>query len=345
MATESRTCAILYADVVKSSQITASAHKMHLLEFRERLASQSAALADIAYAKASDGDKIVLVGNTPAIIAEEALRIRNQFRDHDWERAGFSKPVEIRIGVDFKTVVLISEGGSVIGVTGQGMDMAARVEPIVAPGHVFCTATFRNLLTDEGVSNIHCEPLGERELDKGAGRVELFDMYWKREVGQHVPPAKAQTSAGAKPRMPRIKGQITDKDRDAFLRDTFVTIKAYFETAANQLSTEAQAIDATVQTIHALKFVCDVYVNGESKNRCKVWLSQGSYLEGIGYAEGNFSIDADNSYNETIRVEDDGHELYLEPMGMRSYGNRDDRLTPEASAEFLWETFIERLEH
>ncbi|UTW52536.1 hypothetical protein KFF05_03955 [bacterium SCSIO 12827] len=344
MATESRTCAILYGDIVGSSAIKGDMLKTQVASIVKMLAKQASSIDGILYAN-TWGDGIVVVGNTPAIIAEEALRFRDRFRNEDWENEGFPSPVHIRIGLDMNSVVLEIEGGLVTGVSGQGMVPAARIEQIVEANRIWCSPSFKHTLSGMGGSNIRFVSTGLQELPKGAGSMELFDL----SRADDPPPDSARPATagptGKAPRVPKIKGRITDRDRDDFLRDAFVTVKRYFETAANSVSNQYPEVAATIQTIHSLKFTCDVYVNGESKNRCKIWLSQGSYSEGIGYAEGSFSIDADNSYNETIRVEDDGHELFLNPLGMRMYGNHDKRFSPEEAAEFLWEMFIERLEH
>tara|TARA_R110002072_G_scaffold93042_1_gene206589 strand:- start:1161 stop:2195 length:1035 start_codon:yes stop_codon:yes gene_type:complete len=344
MATESRTCAILYADIVGSSTIKGDALKTRVAGLVKTLAKQASSVDGILHAN-TWGDGIVVVGNTPAIIAEEALRFRDRFRNEDWENEGFPSPVQIRIGLDMNSVALEIDGGEVTGVSGQGMNAAARIEPVVEANRIWCSPSFKHTLARMGGSNIQFASVGVQQLPKGAGSMELFDL--SRSDDPLPDSARPATSGqiGKTPRVPKIKGRITDRDRDNFLRDAFVTAKHYFETAANSVSNQYPEVDATIQTIHSLKFTCDVYVNGDSKNRCKIWLSQRSYSEGIGYAEGSFSIDADNSYNETIHVEDDGHELFLKPMGMRMHGNHDRRFSPEEAAEFLWEMFIERLEH
>ena len=344
MATESRTCAILYADIVGSSAIKGDALKTQVASLVKMLATQASSVDGILHAN-TWGDGIVLVGNTPEIIAEEALRFRDRFRNEDWENEGFPSPVQIRIGLDMNSVVLEIEGDEIASVSGQGMVPAARIEQIVEANRIWCSPSFKHTLSGMGGSNIQFASVGVQELPKRAGSMELFDLS---RADDPLPDTTQQTTTGLTrktPRVPKIKRRITDRDRDNFLRDAFVTVKHYFDTAANSVSSQYPEVDATIQTIHSLKFICDVYVNGESKNRCKIWLSQGSHSEGIGYAEGSFSIDADNSYNETIRAEDDGHELFLKPMGMRMHRNHDKRFSPEDAAEFLWEMFIERLEH
>lgn len=100
-----------------------------------------------------------------------------------------------------------------------------------------------------------------------------------------------------------------------------------------------------MQIVHSQKFVCDIYVNGDRVNRCKVWVSQGSYSDGILFSNGGYAIDNDDSYNERIRVDDDGHDLFLKPDGFYTYGYSDEnKLDANGAAEHLWEKFVEPLE-
>lgn len=318
MENEPRICAILFADIAKSSEVKGDILKTELARFVDSIASDLSNNDGIIYVN-TWGDGIVAVGRTCGILAEEALKIRDRFRNTDWSRKSFSNEVRARIGLDLRSIILVhnKDNGDVQDITGEGVDQASRLEPIVDTDHVFCTSTFRQHLGSEGVANVTATAIGERELAKSSGTQSLFDLTWVHEAQPAPEPPPDAIPASDGPRIPRIKGRITDRDRDVFAKKAFATIKRYFEEAANKLATEFPEVDATVQTIHTQKFVCDVYIHGDNVNRCKIWLSQGSYMDGIAYAEGQFSVDDDSSYNENIRVEDDGHALFLKPLGMR----------------------------
>ena len=56
-------------------------------------------------------------------------------------------------------------------------------------------------------------------------------------------------------------------------------------------------------------------------------------------------ISSDNSYNESLNVEEDGYMMFLKPLGLSFFGRKEkENLTFEGAAEYLWEIFIEPLQ-
>ena len=54
---------------------------------------------------------------------------------------------------------------------------------------------------------------------------------------------------------------------------------------------------------------------------------------------------ASNSMNESLSVESDDQTLYLQSMGMASFGGqRDQKLSQEGAAELLWGILVNRLQ-
>lgn len=146
--------------------------------------------------------------------------------------------------------------------------------------------------------------------------------------------------------MPRIKRKPTDKQRTDFLYHAFAVIKSYLEEALKQLSTSQPDIETTFRSVTNSKFVCEIYLNGELRGRCKIWIGGLSILnDSLNYAEGRFNIETDNSYNESLCVEDDGFEMFLKPLMGSIYGNSQDRLTPQQAAEYLWERLTQPLQY
>ena len=55
---------------------------------------------------------------------------------------------------------------------------------------------------------------------------------------------------------------------------------------------------------------------------------------------------SENSYNESLHLEDDGYTIYLRGTGMSLFGksNRVEALTNEGASELFWGMFIESLQ-
>ncbi len=146
--------------------------------------------------------------------------------------------------------------------------------------------------------------------------------------------------------MPRLPKQFTQRDKDLFLRNGFTVVKRCFQSALDELSRSDQQVETDFTPVHDLKFIAKIYVRGAIASQCKIWLGGFTSTTVIAYSEGQFRIDDDNSYNDTLSVDNDGQSLGFRPFGMwngaRGYPSKD-LLTPEQAAEYLWRRFTETL--
>ncbi len=141
----------------------------------------------------------------------------------------------------------------------------------------------------------------------------------------------------------RVKKQFSDHEKDQFLDDAFEYIANYFENSLNELEDRNPEVDSRFKRIDSNQFSVTVYTNGVRKSGCRIWIG-GRYFNGtIGFSF-NESRD-DGSYNEMIRVEDDGYSLFLKAMGIQLQHRAGNApLTNEGGAEYLWRMFIEPLQ-
>jgi hypothetical protein len=144
--------------------------------------------------------------------------------------------------------------------------------------------------------------------------------------------------------LPKMKKAFTQREKDQFLKNTFFTIEEYFKAALFQLEASYKWIDTDFSEIHNFKFVSKIYVNGEAKSQCKIWIGGISSLNSIAYQSGQVHINNDSSMNDWLSVDDDGYELGLKPSGL-GFGKplkfKKDLLNKEESAEYLWMRFTE----
>lgn len=213
---------------------------------------------------------------------------------------------------------------------------------------------------------VHVDLVG---LDVEAARRQLLDrLQAKRGKPDRAPPfpgaAKPThpqppfpgTNIGSQgepalrvPHIPKIRGAITDLDRARFVKDAFAMIRAYFEQGLSAVAAQP-AMDSDLTRRSDTEFVAEVFVNGQRRARCRIWL--GGMMGGrdqIGYYEGDH--DGGNSMNEVLSIGDEADGLALTAlmnMGLGASrlpaGLDPRRMTAEEGAEYLWRRFLWRLE-
>lgn len=164
------------------------------------------------------------------------------------------------------------------------------------------------------------------------------------------PAAKAYPgAAGSSPYMPKLRRPASDVDKRRFNRDAFNVIKEHFERGLDQLATQDDTIECDFQPNTATDFTAEVFVNGKTRCRCRIWQGGLVSSDGISYAEGN-TIHSTNATNEVLSIRDADGELHLESlMGGMGFGHieRDfdlKHMRPEQAADYLWRRFLLPLE-
>lgn len=144
----------------------------------------------------------------------------------------------------------------------------------------------------------------------------------------------------------RISKEFTEQQKDEFVENTFEYISNFFEGSLTELSNRNPEITSKFKRIDANHFTAIVYRNGDAVTQCKIWLGGlSSFAGGIAYSS-NISS-SDNSLNDSLSVETDGHTLFLKAMGISFMGRSmdDAQLSQEGAAEYFWEIFIRQLQY
>jgi hypothetical protein len=144
--------------------------------------------------------------------------------------------------------------------------------------------------------------------------------------------------------MPAMRRAPTDLERRRFTQQAFDAIVHYFEDSLSELATLHKGVDFDLTKVGPTKFRAEVFVDGKSQQRCKVW--QGTALgdNGIAYSENDWG--SDNSYNELLTPAQDGFALAATmsmATGRETEGLNMKQLTPEDAAAYLWRRFASRL--
>ena len=170
-----------------------------------------------------------------------------------------------------------------------------------------------------------------------------------RAVGE-----SAKTQSAATPAAPvtktgklRLKKQFSEQDRDTFLDEAYEVIAKFFQDTMANLASQSPGFVGKFKRVSANHFTAVIFRDGKHVAQCGIrlgGLGGGVFTNQIVYSN---DPNATNSMNESISVHDDGEQMFLKSTGMSSmvWSVPDDRLTPPAAAELLWEILTWPLQH
>ncbi|MBL8597374.1 MAG: toll/interleukin-1 receptor domain-containing protein [Devosia sp.] len=139
----------------------------------------------------------------------------------------------------------------------------------------------------------------------------------------------------------RLKKEFTERDRDRFQQEAFEFMAKFFENSLTELQSRNDGIEYDFRRIDLSRFVAAIYRNGKAEARCTIYVGGG--FGGINYVHGETM--ADNTTNETLRVDADDQMMFLRTLGMARFGGkRDAKLSQEGAAELYWSLLIDRLQ-
>jgi hypothetical protein len=195
--------------------------------------------------------------------------------------------------------------------------------------------------------------------DEKSARAALLDGVAERRAKPSSEPdfpgLKSESPAPAFPRssaapaqstparhMPKIKGTASDLEKRRFLKTAFETIRRGFKERLGQLARENAGIEVDLTEVDSSKFTAEIFINGRSRVRCKIWQGGMYHSEGISYSEGSISL-SENACNDILSLSDDG-ELAFQAMMNMGLGHADEgldvgHLSPDDAAEYLWRRF------
>ena len=122
------------------------------------------------------GDALFIVFELPSHAAEFAVRLQQAMSKIDWPAFGISG-TGVRIGLHTGPVFDIYD--PVMSKTtfyGTHVNRAARLEPIVQPGHIFVTEAFAASLVAQNEGRFTCDYIGAMPLAKQFGEARLYRL-------------------------------------------------------------------------------------------------------------------------------------------------------------------------
>jgi len=178
-----RICAILFADVKGFSQMDESVLPNFLIQYFEPL---------IRFIKGYSrrcgnllgfntwGDGLYCVFDSAGAAGKFALELQEVADRAAWKPSGLGEDLILRVGLHAGAVYVLEDGdasGTAQGKRdffGNNINFAARIEPITAPGEIYCSRPFAALAALEGVQEFLCEPVGDVSLPKMEGKYAMY---------------------------------------------------------------------------------------------------------------------------------------------------------------------------
>ena len=145
------------------------------------------------------------------------------------------------------------------------------------------------------------------------------------------------------PQVPRSYSQL---DKDRFIENAFTVMKDYFRQALTELKEHIPGADTDLKEINSVKFFARIYIQGQLRCACKIWLGSTFGSQAIQYSEGpQIDINNDNSMNDYLAVDQiqSGLGLKLSAFGIGITKPDQDIVSPELAAEYLWKRFTSRI--
>lgn len=161
------------------------------------------------------------------------------------------------------------------------------------------------------------------------------------------PTSGRQPAIAGKPAyIPKIRRPPTDIEKRRFIKQSFATIRSLFESGLQALPRD-QGLDHDFSTTNETDFRAEIFLAGNSRCFCRIWLGGMHSENNICFAEGRHM--SGDSCNEIIALSEPREELSLSAMmsmGITPFERTTDMkcLTPDQAAEYLWRRFVQPLE-
>jgi hypothetical protein len=142
----------------------------------------------------------------------------------------------------------------------------------------------------------------------------------------------------SKPFIPKIKKSFTDKEKNQFLRDSFHQIVSLIDHFALETHKKYPHFEHDQERITPRKVIFAFYSQGKELTRFKLWVGDLMGRDSIYLQHGTrMGMESDNSFNESISLEEHEGQLKLKPLGMLNFGaERNKLMASNDVAEYIW---------
>jgi hypothetical protein len=162
------------------------------------------------------------------------------------------------------------------------------------------------------------------------------------------PGNRSSAAAGNTPPryMPNVRRTPSDLEKRRFVEHAFKVVTQHFEDALAELTTRHAGIEYDSKSVGPTKYTAELFIDGKSQGRCKIWLGAMLDNNSIAFSERDLDWGGDNSCNELLRLIPD-RLAFVATMAMGLGVEQDGLdvrdLTSEGAAEYLWRRFASRV--
>ncbi len=146
--------------------------------------------------------------------------------------------------------------------------------------------------------------------------------------------------------IPNRTGEPSDLEKREALSDGFGIIREYFRQGKKKLEAEYSDLRLVMDDIDSRTFEAELFVSGQRKNHCRLWVGGSMGASTIAFAEGSTARNG-GGMNDCVRLKSQDGELFFEAsgMGFGSMQSPGTRLNPESAAKYFWERFLRPMMH
>jgi class 3 adenylate cyclase/tetratricopeptide (TPR) repeat protein len=173
----SRVVSMLFADLTGFSEFNNE-------QTRTYYRTVYSAMADVIQAEGNSvltvntwGDAFFVVTSSPSSAAYLAQRIRHSLQSMNWRKKGLTHQINARFSLHLGPAVEVDD--PILkrkNYFGDHVCRAARIEPIVPFGEIYCSEEFAAVAAVSGISTSRMEYLGELTLAKGYGSSVIYHL-------------------------------------------------------------------------------------------------------------------------------------------------------------------------
>lgn len=140
----------------------------------------------------------------------------------------------------------------------------------------------------------------------------------------------------------RIKKDFTDRERDRARIECFEFVAKYFANSLDELKRRNPDIETDFRQVDANSFEATIYTTGKRRCSCGIWIGERSFGGDILFSHSGVS---QNSFNESISIQEDGYTLGFKPLGFAHFRQDSQTiLNHEGVAEYFWEMLVQPLQ-
>jgi hypothetical protein len=142
--------------------------------------------------------------------------------------------------------------------------------------------------------------------------------------------------------LPQRQQPVSDLDKRRYVREGFSTIVAYFEDAAAALRQSNPALEVEMEQDTTRSLICEIFEHGQSRSRCRIWISNDLGSEMIAYGEGR---SVGGGMNDWISATETANGLAFSTSGMDFSRRQNEVLDAEGAARHFWTRVTRPLNH